>query len=564
MIRKPGSCRPTRHQRGFAMIAMITLVTMVSAYLLSTALSRTTAEVRLESDTRSRDAMKEAKAALIAYAASQAWQVTGANDQPGALPCPATNENGSDPGSCTTESTRVGFLPWRTIGSSELRDGSGNLLWYALSANFRKLAGTTIINSDTVGTLTITGNAPATQVVAVIIAPGSALNGQNRTSTAVANYLEGSNANTSDSDTFTTAQSSDTFNDQIMIVTQADLMAVVEPAVASRIETSIKPYITSYASQWSAYPYPAAFPQNSAAQSSYSGDTTLTTGMLPVTASLTYPWTASSGAVTLTGGTAGSITGVTCVAGTVGWVVGTGWRCDFTIRSRDSGASSAGWAPCSARYCMDYPAFTVTGRISSNAALSFVKLPDATTGVTVTSTGGAARAVTGQAISGAFSGANLATVSFQATHVYTRSSSASFTRVLRVFIPDATVSPISSDTDADAGWFIKQQWYRQTYYAFSSGFKPVGGSACTAGSTCLTVNGLPSSYLTSNDKRAILVFAGRKLVSTMTRPSSTLSDYLEGQNATPADNIFQHFSTTTSSSGGASTSVNDRVIVLAP
>ncbi len=564
MTRKPGNCRPPRRQRGFAMIAMITLVTMVSAYLLSTALSRTTAEVRLESDTRSREAMKEAKAALIAYAASRAWQATSANDQPGALPCPATSENGSDPGSCTTETTRVGFLPWRTIGSSELRDGSGNLLWYALSANFRKLAGTTIINSDTVGTLTITGNSPATNVVAVIIAPGSALNGQNRATATIVNFLEGSNASTSDSDTFATGQATDTFNDQIMIVTQADLMAVVEPAVAARIESSIKPYITSYASQWSAYPYPVAFPQNAAAQSAYSGDTTLTTGMLPITDSLTYPWTASSGAVTLTGGTAGSITGVTCVSGTVSWVVGNGWRCDFTIRSRDSGSSSAGWAPCTARHCMYFPAFTVTGRISSNAARSFVKLPDATTGVTVTSSGGAARAVTGQTISGAFSGANLATVSFQATHSYTRSSSGSFTRVLRVFIPDVTVSPISSASDTDAGWFIKQQWYRQTYYAVSPGFKPVGGSACTAGSTCLTVNGLPSTYATSNDKRAILVFAGRKLSSTMTRPSSTLGDYLEGQNATPADNLFQHFSTTTSTSGGTSSSVNDRVIVLGP
>lgn len=564
MIRNSSACRPPGRQRGFAMIAMITLVTMVSAYLLSTALSRTTAEVRLESDTRSRETMKEAKAALIAYAASQAWQATGANDQPGAMPCPAINENGADSGSCSTEATRVGFLPWKTIGSGELRDGSGNLLWYAMSANFRKAAGSTIINSDTEGTLTITGNTPATKVVAIIIAPGSAISGQNRSSAVAASYLEGSNANTADSDTYVTGQATDTFNDQIMTITQADLMAVVEPAVAARIETSIKPYITTYASQWSAYPYPAAFPQNAAAQSSYNGDTTLTTGMLPVTASLTYPWTASSGTVTLTGGTAGSITGVSCVAGTVSWVVGTGWVCDFTIRSKDNGTNSANWAPCTARHCMYYPAFTVTGRISSNAARSFVELPDATTEVTVTSSGGATRTMSSRAISGIFSGANLATVSFQGTHSYTRSNSASFTRVMRVFIPDVTVSPISSASDTDAGWFIKQQWYRQTYYAVSSGFKPVGGSACTAGSTCLTVNGLPSSYLTSNDKRAILVFAGRKLSSTMTRPSSTLGDYLEGENATPADSIFQHFSTTTSTSGGTSYSVNDRVIVLGP
>lgn len=569
---------PVRNQRGFAMIALITMVTLISAYLLSSALTRTTVEVKQESDARSREALKDAKAALIAYAAAQAWQAGGANDQPGALPCPSADENGTAANSCTTESSRVGRLPWSTIGSGTIYDGSGSLVWYALSANFRKAAGSTTINSDTVGTLTVTGSSPATKIVALVIAPGAALGGQSRSSTAAAsNFLESSNANTSDSDVFTTATASDTFNDQIMTITQAELMAVVEPAVAARIESSIKPYLTSYASQWGGvYPFPASFPQTTNAQSSYSGSTSQTTGLLPLTASLTYAWVSGSGSVQTSTGpansTQGNISGVSCTAITSGT---TGWRCDFTLNSKDMGTNSANWTPCTARHCMYYPAFTVSGRVhansagtgNANAALSFVNLPNATSEVTVTSTGGATRSMQSQAISGAHttvSGAYRSTVSFSGTHSYTRSNNSAFTRVMRVFIPDLTVSSLTSASDTTAGWFIQQQWYRQTYYAVSSGYLPAGGASCTAGSTCLTVSGLSSAYSTSNDKRAILIFAGRSLAASPSRPSSSLSDYLEGENATPTDRTFAHFSSKTTTSGSTTSSVNDRVVVIAP
>ncbi len=65
----------------------------------------------------------------------------------------------------------------------------------------------------------------------------------------------------------------------------------------------------------------------------------------------------------------------------------------------------------------------------------------------------------------------------------------------------------------------------------------------------------PVTYPTPDDKRAILVFAGRALANT--RPSANLSDYLESQNSTPADFIFEHRQ-------GSPTSINDRVVVLAP
>ena len=123
-------------------------------------------------------------------------------------------------------------------------------------------------------------------------------------------------------------------------------------------------------------------------------------------------------------------------------------------------------------------------------------------------------------------------------------------------------NPVTSSSDATSGWFIKNEWYRQTYYAVSSGYLPGGGSSCSAGSTCLTVDNLPSTYTTANDKRAIMIFAGRVL--TGSRPSSNLAYYLEGTNLSTAQSsplpsplVFSH-------QNGSVATFNDRAIVIAP
>jgi hypothetical protein len=72
----------------------------------------------------------------------------------------------------------------------------------------------------------------------------------------------------------------------------------------------------------------------------------------------------------------------------------------------------------------------------------------------------------------------------------------------------------------------------------------------------LTVNNLPASFVQKNNKQAILVFAGRALNGS-TRPSAALANYLEGENSTPADLIFEH-------RAGTATTINDRVVVVSP
>jgi hypothetical protein len=119
-------------------------------------------------------------------------------------------------------------------------------------------------------------------------------------------------------------------------------------------------------------------------------------------------------------------------------------------------------------------------------------------------------------------------------------------------------SPVISTADAFAGWFNNDEWYKQVFYAVSPGFAPGGAGSCTAGGTCLTVNNLATTP--TNDKRAILFLAGRSLTGAA-RPNATLGNYLESQNASPGDNVFEHGLRTISTTGAA---INDKVIVVAP
>ena len=568
------------------MLAMLTVFALIASYFIASGLSRTQVEVNAGRNLHSLQSMQQAKAALIAFAASQAWGTNGANDQPGALPCPAADDLGQAGGSCSaTPSTRVGRFPWKTIGAPDLRDSSGQILWYAVDAKFHQLNGVhaTVINSDIQATMTVTGIAPASNVVALIIAPGDALSGQDRSvTTNIANYLESNNA--TGADTYVTAQSSDTFNDRVVVITQADLMAVVEPAVAARIERDVKPYLQTYLTQWGAFAFPAMFssatyssgpgasgtattPTPLRPQSSYVGDSTQSSGLLPLTPSASYGWTTGTGTVTLTGGTAQSISVTSCAK-----YLTTYWRCDFTITSLNSTATCG----ASTRYCMVNPSFRVAGGIGSNAGISFASLPTAST-VTITSTtSSTARAMSSTAISGSLTAGGVGTVNFDGTHGYSKYSSSSFTRTMRVTIPEVVASSLTGSADPIAGWFIKNEWYRQTYYAVSGdpaavvaanrGLLPGGVGACGgSGATCLTVNHLPSSYTVANDKKAILIFAGRAL--TGSRPSSYAADgshfaaYFEDVNLTtaktPTNRIYTH-------TFGSASTVNDRAIVLSP
>ncbi len=591
-----------RVQRGFALIALLSLAALISAFLIASALNFTSAGISNEREERSMNALRKAKAALIAYAASEQWQLYKgqATDQPGALPCPDIVHDGTEAEEGDSDCVAAGFsstsnligrVPWKTLGIDDLRDASGERLWYALAHNFRKLSGTTVINSDTQACdtpacnpvndiqLTVTGTAPASNVVAIVFAPGQALDLgqvggplQNRPADHTdpaynnpINYLE--NFSLGDATgrhySFTTnAIPVDTFNDRLVVITQADLMAAVEPVVAARIERDVKPLLQDYFTKWGAYPFAMTFAAPPSSATAYQGASGQKQGLLPLTDDPNwFKWWKAT---------------VTQIPpGYLGTEIVTSWNCSINssplqavchINYTDSGPSPD---PSNARPDIKLQIFL------QNANTAFADIPSPIAdpeNFTIDKDGGGFVSNQGSPY-GQFSSVGsvvpttifatqTAVVAETGVIIYTGrlQNAVSMNGGVTITIPLATPKylPIVSGNPAvnpSGSWFISNQWYRQTYYAVSQNYLPGAspGPPCAAGTTCLTVNNLPTP---NNNKRAILVFAGRALDG-QTRPSGTLANYLEGQNSTPADLIFEH-------RAGTATTINDRVVVVWP
>jgi len=221
------------------------------------------AEAYSRRQARTETALREARDALIGRAASDA-------NRPGSMPCPDTDNDGiAELFAGSDCPSYIGWLPWKTLRLPDFRDGNGERLWYALSGRFRDNAGAEPINSDTKGNITVYRDSAATvitnEAVAVIFAPGAALGTQNRGCTVgvncdsdetcttsppsltpkcnPANYLDPlAGVNNASTGPFITAQSSNTFNDKLLVVTTADLMTVVERRVAYETIALLKSY----------------------------------------------------------------------------------------------------------------------------------------------------------------------------------------------------------------------------------------------------------------------------------------------------------------------------------
>ena len=101
-----------------------------------------------------------------------------------------------------------------------------------------------------------------------------------------------------------------------------------------------------------------------------------------------------------------------------------------------------------------------------------------------------------------------------------------------------TAAGLHYDLDADNGelpaWFFENGWHELIYVAYASGESTLpGSSACTAGTDCISVS---FNGLVENNARGIVINAGLDL--TGSRPSGTLSDYFEGENTSPLDELF--------------------------
>ena len=245
---------PLNRQSGVAVMVLLLVLLLAGISWFLGSLNSNARTIQLERSKITHRAMAQVKDALIGFAA--------ANRERGYLPCPAnpsmagTANEGEAMLSCNSDALRIGRVPWRSLGIDDLKDGSGESLWYAVSANFSMDALT--INSDvSVPTLSVNG---ATQYVAIIFSPGSALGPQRRGATVspcatisgllredycAANYLDTDPAtgiSNSDADTTFTQIRSDTFNDALLTISHDQFFSTVEKRVLQQVRACLLRY----------------------------------------------------------------------------------------------------------------------------------------------------------------------------------------------------------------------------------------------------------------------------------------------------------------------------------
>ncbi|HVC12162.1 MAG TPA: hypothetical protein VNE59_11030 [Burkholderiales bacterium] len=586
-----------REQRGVALLILMLIVVLGVSWMLVSAMSSWLNPAATNPGINGK-VLGEAKAALLGYVANDAMT----DNNPGSLPCPepgayvGTANEGIAAGNCTLPA--VGRLPWRTLGLDKPVDASGQPLWYVVSNGWAlpNSTATLNINFSTQGQLTVDGQANA--AVALIIAPGPPLAVQASANCTARNqtrgttppdyrdYLECQNA--AGDSSFATSGPSGSFNDQVVQVSASDVMRVLEGPIAQRIQRGIVPHIASAAQSMpggsaSAPMFPLAAPWGNPTTSTYTGAANTYSGLLPLVR--------SRKACTITDPSCDTtLLSEPCVPGTdaqcdlstaVSWT-SNWWQVSVAVAPDYSGSGSIGGWNCNATTtatikctiwygqscswwwggCPSYvqPKIAITAT-ASNVGKAFRQLNTGYLNYVNTSAYGsnAASYYAGSANAVAIAADGSATVTTEwlppRAYCYGSTTCDSVTiQVPSLYITDNTSFQSALRDTPATDWFLDNDWEQWTYYAVSKGYAPGGTGACTGTNPCLTVNNYTPAP--TNDKRALLVFSGRAL-SGKTQPSSQLSDYFEGENATPTDSVFEQRSDVTSA-------FNDHVLVISP
>lgn len=242
-------------QQGLAMLILVFMIALALTGYLFVGLDSESLKRNREAKTAM--ALAEAKAALLGWSIRRG---AGEPGMPGQLPCPedtgliGTPNEGSALANCNSALPVIGRLPWRTLGLGDVRDGNGEKLWYVLSNGFRASP----VNSTTPGQINVNGIPNV--AVALIFSPGIPLAGQARpTPTSMAppipsEYLDLTNQdgdiNYADNGPLAT------FNDKLLILTQAELFGLVEKRILREILGDNTQGLTRfYMANANVYPY---------------------------------------------------------------------------------------------------------------------------------------------------------------------------------------------------------------------------------------------------------------------------------------------------------------------
>lgn len=174
-----------RQQTGYALILVVLGLMGVGGVVIAGFTQQAKQDVDQRRYLHNKRVLEEAKQALLMYTYRYP-DIFSPNRGPGRLPCPDMDNNGTSDGLVGTFCidagvAMVGRFPWRANGMEfyDARDASGQRLWYAASQDFNNMDGGSVVNSDSVGSITIHDqngqvlyDGSAEGIAAVIIAPG--------------------------------------------------------------------------------------------------------------------------------------------------------------------------------------------------------------------------------------------------------------------------------------------------------------------------------------------------------------------------------------------------------
>ena len=616
-----------RRQHGVVLIALLAIIAMSAAWFTVRQLDALSGDYTAFKRAQNAAALARAKAALIGYIAQEAAEL--AETDPGRLPCPEApaNVGGTNEGTIAAYCTlpAIGRFPWRTIGTDKLLDAAGEPLWYVVASGWSYSSSasvkTLVINPNCATDTTMACNSGLLKVdgvkdtVALIIAPGQAMNEQAAPGCSARNqsrsapsptinpldYVECYSTATS---TFVTKGAGTSFNDQVVKITAAELVPVIQAAVANRFEKEIAPLINNAYSNavggtaWTTstvLPYAAPFndptyvPTVGSPASYFRGAVNTYQGLPP----LTYAFTASPGS-------ASACTPTPCTPPSC--VTGSDARCDpgfVTWQSAtitQTGGAFLGSYNCSAAgtpsvltctiYTYDLlnsdPTMTFNfspkaGNVAMalrqiNATVPITGL-DATYSApygystiagssTINSDGSATIALTARMPSGTGTllGISLPLCGILSSVLSLNCYQHTVTVPIALLSDHEFVDPGNTNPAggySDHTWFYRNKWNELSYYALASGVSANGARACTTGTSCLVVN-----YQTNVGKqRAILAFGGAK-IGTQARPPTVVSDLLEGANADGDTTFTLHGAATPSPGLLTNKTFNDHIVVI--
>lgn len=586
-------------QDGIILLGLLLALLAAGSYVLLKALNVAASRNAVEASA-TRNALKEAKLALIGYAVSYPERSSDPDRGPGRLPCPDYDffDTTADPvlgsaDSCSRGAgTETGLFPWFTIETHELRDASGARLWYAVSDVFRANAGG-MINSDTSDATPMVVDGSTQEIVAIIIAPGESLEGQSRSSDPDAqydpdNYLEGQNA--SRGDNIFTAAATESINDELVTITRQELMNAVQRRILREVNIALNDYHrdpdnNAATTGDEAYPWLRDFgdPDSIAVPTIGSENLTLVRrGHLPLhrsgqafAANFNFNWN-----IQLSEGSLSHIEGANPPNNYPSDSCAHLSACydpvyDHIGPNPISGAPdttfSQGvciWSELDTALCIAVETFTaVAGTVMRTYTISFQ-------GIEPTYVSPSANSDRSQTF-------NLSGVTLSAGQTITiqledeLNGAAAGTTELRLVAGDAIdtlnltdipfylasydhtdIAAVRSPGDLPQ-WFAANDWHRQLMFAYAQAERPEDTSAqCTAGTDCLSLQWERTGALadlTRDDLSAVLILSSADLGTG--RPSIQISDYFEGENAN-ADDTFAKAS--------LSAVFNDQVLAIEP